>query len=741
MDTIKYYCTDAWFEGTELYYEKFKDLNKYKGGTYTDLNTAGFSYMPEAYPYAYEARAPHDYSEKYYYNNVCSDVVPFGNQPNCYGVLGFPRFNVDKGYVIRSAHLYLRLSDKFGSGGLITTSDNVSVNGFKVSNLSGHSLSNAEKILASGEASPKFEVLENNWRRIDVTNILSNSVSIANALVLFCQKPIKKYVLDSGSWRLCHPNVAYNPYHWEYTNFRTINWEDYDKRPNTPMISVLQADTPYLKVDWIPTPPDKPSSLSPDNQIVNPRTDIRLAWNSTEYQTRFKINYRVNGGAWTTVDRKSQQRYFIIPAGSIKESTGTFEWNVQVWGADSDAVSQIGTAICELGVLPQRPPILLRPVEDYVKSGREIEFEWAFIANSIETQKSFELQFRLAGDTWNTHTGTGEANTFSINTAHSGSAIAEWRMRVTNNYDEVSEWTEIAHFTLVGIPASPQILEITSEGRPLIKWATPEQESYRITVWREDEKVYDSGNIINEQAREHRVAVDLYPEQYLFRLSVRNAFGLGSPIAELLSSVSDPSIKAPLIKAFDGQFYTTIKSAEGAEVYRDGVYAGIIKNGYFHDYGAINRVNHTYTVKVRENFNFAESNKQIAACKFYGDTLAPASDPSKMISLFYSVEQSEKRDETVTIENEKLLLEGREMPFYEYGEHEDHTLTRSYFVFPEALDSLKKMLRNRTELLYRDRTGWNANVSLSQISSQDFISAYGQTIALTLTRVGKEQSG
>lgn len=739
MDTIKYYCTDAWFEGTELYYEKLKYLTQFKGKTFLDRDLPPNLDGAVPYYFLYWANNPHKYSDKYYYNNVCSDVVPFGNQQNCYGVLGFPRFNVDKGYVIRSAHLYLRLSDKFGSGGLITTSDNVNVNGFKVSNLSGHSLSNAEKILASGEASPKFEVLENNWRRIDVTNILSNSASIANALVLSCQQPIKKYVLDSGSWQLCTPS-------WNFTqvslsNFRTVNWEDFDKRPNTPMISVLPADTPYLEIDWIPTPPDKPSSLSPDNQVVNPRTDIRLAWNSTEYQTRFKINYRTNGGSWVTVDRQSQQRYFIIPAGSIKESTGTFEWNVQVWGADSDSVSLTGTAICELGVLPQRPPILLRPVEDYVKSGREIEFEWAFIANSIEKQKSFELQYRLAGDTWNTHTGEGETNTFSINAAHSGSAIAEWRMRVTNNYDEVSEWTEIAHFTLVGIPASPQILEITSEGRPLIKWATPEQESYRITVWLEDEKVYDSGNIIDEQAREHRVAVDLNPEQYLFRLSIRNAFGLGSPIAELLSSVSDPSIKAPLIKAFDGQFYTTIKSAEGAEVYRDDVYAGIIKNGYFHDYGAINRVNHTYTVKVRENFNFAESNKQIAACKFYGDTLAPASDPSKMISLFYSVDQSEKRDETVTIENEKLLLEGREMPFYEYGEHEDHTLTRSYFVLPDALDLLKKMLRNRAELLYRDRTGWNANVSLSQISSQDFISAYGQTIALTLTRVGKEQSG
>lgn len=738
MDTIKYYCTDAWFEGTELCYEKFKYLNQCKGETFLDRSIYGYTFP---YRYFYEANYYLKYIDKLYYSSDWHDVIPFGDQQNCYGVLGFPRFNVDKGYVIRSAHLYIRLSDVFGSGGLITTSDNVNINGFKVSNLSGHTLSNAEKILASGEASPKFEVLENNWRRIDVTNILSNSASIANALVFSCQQPVKKSILNSGSWQLCTPivNAFYGTS--RLTNFRTITWEDYDKRPNTPMISVLPADTPYLEIDWIPTPPDKPSSLSPDNQVVNPRTDIRLAWNSTEYQTRFKVNYRTNGGSWVTVDRQSQQRYFIIPAGSIKESTGTFEWNVQVWGADSDSFSQVGTAICELGVLPQRPPILLRPVEDYVKSGREIEFEWAFIANSIEKQKSFELQFRLAGDTWNTHTGTGEANVFRINTAHSGSAIAEWRMRVINNYDEVSEWTEIAHFTLVGIPASPQILEITSEGRPLIKWATPEQESYRITVWREDEKVYDSGNIINEQAREHRVAVDLYPEQYLFRLSVKNAFGLGSPIAELLSSVSDPSIQAPIIKAFDGQFYTTIKSAEGAEVYRDGVYAGIIKNGYFHDYGAINRVNHTYTVKVRENFNFAESNKQIAACKFYGDTLAPASDPSKMVSLFYSVEQSEKRDETVTIENEKLLLEGREMPFYEYGEHEDHTLTRSYFVLPDALDSLKKMLRNRTELLYRDRTGWNANVSLSQISSQDFISAYGQTITLTLTRVGKEQSG
>ena len=63
MDTIKYYCTDAWFEGTEIYYEKLKYLNQFKGKTYLDKDLP--AYLDGAVPYyfLYWANFPHNYSD------------------------------------------------------------------------------------------------------------------------------------------------------------------------------------------------------------------------------------------------------------------------------------------------------------------------------------------------------------------------------------------------------------------------------------------------------------------------------------------------------------------------------------------------------------------------------------------------------------------------------------------------------------------------------------------------------
>ena len=651
-------------------------------------------------------------------------TIVIGTLPNT-AVMAFPEYGVDKGYRVRSAKLFFR-SDR----ALSPTSLNF--NAYYV-NRTKESLSGALPAFFAGKTDLEYTIRDD-WACVDVTPLFSQGDKIPNVITLGSVDTPSMQLGKSYSWPvqlMREPRVYVGDY--LYTN----SFNERTAENTTPKILVSPEYLPYLEITWIPTPPSKPTSLAPSNQVVNPRQDIRLSWSSTEYQTRCLLKYRVDDGNWVTVDKQSKLRYHIIPAGTISKNTGVLEWNVQVWGQDSDSASDVGSAICELGILPQKPPVLLRPVGDYVKGLGEITFEWAFITNGIEKQKSFEISYQIGDGAWKTVNGQGTENKVSVKETVTGSAIAQWKMRVTNDYGDVSDWTETAQFSIVGVPAIPQILTITSDGNPLVTWAASDQSSFRLTVYDAGEtKIYDSGNLISRD-QAFRIPADLLPGQYKFRLSVRNAFGIESPVAELVSSVAPASIPAPEIEVFDGNRYCTVYGPAGAEVYRDGELIGEIKETFLHDYSGVNHKAHEYHLLVRDGYNFVTSASAIGACHFIGDTLALASDPASMAILDETTESNDKRKEMVQVVSVELLLDGRSLPLFEFGEHESVVFERSYYVDPEQLDVLRSFLRKRETLLYRDRTGWNKCVCLTSISSEDYITHNGRLVTLTFTEVEK----
>lgn len=90
------------------------------------------------------------------------------------------------------------------------------------------------------------------------------------------------------------------------------------------------SNPPYAMVEYAFNKPKNADSLAPDNKTVNPRTPIKFTWNTKIVQTAYELSYSVNGGSYTTISDKTVNRFYNMPADTIKTSSGSVNWRVRV---------------------------------------------------------------------------------------------------------------------------------------------------------------------------------------------------------------------------------------------------------------------------------------------------------------------------------------------------------------------------------------------------------------------------
>lgn len=497
-----------------------------------------------------------------------------------------------------------------------------------------------------------------------------------------------------------------------------------------------------LDIDYTPAPFEAPSSLSPDNRVINPRIENRFSWNTEAPQGAYEWQWRENSSSdWKGTGKViSNSRFHIVPANTITKQSGSIDWRVRVWGEDPSVPGSFWTtAYVELGTLPQKPPALLYPNEAFVRE-TEIVFSWHFIPNSIEVQKAWELEYKIGSGEWVHVEGTDDGSTYTLQKPLADTTNAYWRMRVQNQFGDWSEWTKDTLFTLVGVPALPQIFSVSDENSPLVKWSSYDQSSYQLRVYDLDKDLmYSSGNVISLIDREHRVLAHLSPGNYRLTLTVKNDFDVQSPVAEYNFAISENDLAKPSIKLFEGEYYIHIKSEPNSVVLRDGVEIGKTdENGDFEDFAVKSGVHHKYTARFLAGNKFKDSDQEVGIAFFGADTLALAEDPKEMAILYLTDKPDNNRAESIEIESSKIQLEGLIRPFVEFGLHEEKIIERNYHLEKKEYSLLLDLVRKRRELLYRDREGWNEIVALTSINASQ--TDLGFTIKLSLQVVSDREA-
>lgn len=492
---------------------------------------------------------------------------------------------------------------------------------------------------------------------------------------------------------------------------------------------------PYLEIEYEYKLPESAETLNPNSITVNTRTPIRFSWNSKIEQKAFEIQYRVNGSTWQSITKTTSERFYDMPAGTIRESSGTVEWKVRVM-EESGVYSDWTEATFTIGTVPQPVPRLSSPVGDYIKNGKPITFEWDFVKNTVEEQKAYEIEISLPNET-KTIKETSPNTSHTVDLKITDSIVVYWKMRVQNNFDDWSDWTERVSFQTIGIPPAPQIMSIDNSNRPTVKWNSREQEAFKLSV--EDMKgnvVFKTKDILGATTREYKIDKVIPNGKYLFKLSILNAYAIYSEITEYTHIIEPTPIEKPIITIYKSNYFVEVTSdyLEG-EVLRDGKVIGKLKDGKFRDYTGANYKTYSYQVRVFKDDVVGLSDKKGCVTEFGEfNTLATVDKLDNFFLIKYGLNESIKKVYSFEVQGAAISLEGKKYPFYEFDNHARASFNLSFYL--ESMNQvikLQSLVEKKKEFLLRENRGTNRQGTIQGVNVEYDVLGYLVTCTLIIT--------
>lgn len=496
----------------------------------------------------------------------------------------------------------------------------------------------------------------------------------------------------------------------------------------------------FVRVYYEYNKPQNSRSLSPDKTTVNPRTPIKFTWDSEVEQEAYEFSYKVNSGSWVTKTVNSSDRFYEMPAATITELSGTLDWRVRV-KESSGTWSDYSLASVTLGALPQKPPILVYPVGDYVKNGSDIVLKWQFVSNTVEEQKKAEIQLKVgSGQWWKYNITTAQslrANYLNDKLDPNFSGTVLWKVRTQNQFDEWSEWTDEAQFQIVGTPPIPTITSVSKTNKPLIKWTSTEQEAFTLKVLSAGKVVYDSGIVVGANVRSYKLDEWLKSGTYTIELNVINKYDVKSPTVTYTFDIAvDATLQKPTIGILNTNLGVLVRSSSmTGEVYRDDVLIGNLKDGMFEDYTGTHDAKSMYFVRFIKDDNFIDSDKRQGITNLLGkSTLALVENPKDLVVLEYNLDAEPKKKIDFEIETAKIPLNGKKYDFVEFGEGESEKITLNYLL--EDMTAFIRLIKARKEVIYRDNSGFVFQGVISSFSYD--LDVFGYLINFTIEKTGEK---
>lgn len=150
------------------------------------------------------------------------------------------------------------------------------------------------------------------------------------------------------------------------------------------------------------TNPAAPNNLSPTSGVKDAATTaIVLSWNHNEVdgtaQTKYDIQYRMNGGSWTTVSATTSVQSRTFAAGSLTNG-GTFEWQVRTYGAYAVAPAYSPWSAIATITLSAAPNAgVLYPDSAVAVATSRITASWTYSDPEATAQAGYRVKLYSAG--------------------------------------------------------------------------------------------------------------------------------------------------------------------------------------------------------------------------------------------------------------------------------------------------------------------------------------------------------
>ena len=170
---------------------------------------------------------------------------------------------------------------------------------------------------------------------------------------------------------------------------------------------------------------------------------------------------------------------FAVPANTFP--SGVIVWKVTVTDEIGSAES---SGEYEFSTAESVPLASCKHPKDSLLEKVDTIFAWYYTEAHGAIQYAFELQKSTDGTEWTTlvaKTISTETSTI-VPAANLTVGDMYWRVRVYNNDDVASEWSDPAKVLVVAAPAAPGIVITSTAPRFSIRWSAADQQGYEVAV-------------------------------------------------------------------------------------------------------------------------------------------------------------------------------------------------------------------------------------------------------------------
>jgi len=301
----------------------------------------------------------------------------------------------------------------------------------------------------------------------------------------------------------------------------------------------------------------------------------------------------------------------------------------------------------------------------------------------------------------------------------------EWQVRAWGALGDVGEWSNVGVAFIMGIPATPVIVQISNSNRPNIVYSAINAMAWELEIFQGVNRIYTTGERAFEGIFTHQPLEFLPNGSYTARLRIINEYGLYSNWASRNFTILVTPPEAVELRTANNLLYNTRLWFEGAgrDVY---IYRAKVESDDFTNIAHVNNANNweDWTVQpgqrykyfirvVGENFAFADSRIESAIANFKDTTIAIAEKPQNMVKLLYQLGVKPTKNSEFEKEKNLTHFAGREKPVLQVGTHSSRVLNLEFYVTLSEREKLEEFAQSGDVLILRD---WRLGVVYGTIT-------------------------
>lgn len=462
---------------------------------------------------------------------------------------------------------------------------------------------------------------------------------------------------------------------------------------------------------------------------------------------------------------KDEEKYKIIELG--KQDTeytfpsrffnnGTINWYVEAIDTTGNkATSTIQTVT--VGVVPR--VVISYPNNVNIRNVNQQIFTWEMMEDVDTGQKSYELAYRVTKESkWTVLNITAKEQYHEFAAYAFETDSYEWRIKVTNNDGLSSDYVS-AKFVSVGSTDAPDIVEITNESIPTIKWKIPSQDTFELELYAGSERIYTSGIQIGHNIRKYTPNIILEDGNYLVKMRAMNEYGYFTEWTEysfVLSHTNPPMATDIIVYAnechgidimidnskpkSDGIYYV-IRRIFGEEEWK---YLGKIESDeIYSDNSVIKNVKYEYAIRTYVPFDgvyfhlhgVTDSPAVSIIINYDGAIIYNGND---FVTLYKTEEEQFQISHTPSKSYSYSYTIGRKYPVRESSEWMAHVVSVSSFVTFDEYKKLEEFYESNNDLWYKDKD-FSFKCSIDSIQIQETLLGKGYTITVELSRTDENE--